>query len=590
MELRAVVPPALRGYRRSWLRPDVLAGLALAAVAIPEAIGYSTIAQVPISAGLYSMILPTIAFALVGSSRLMVVGADSATAALLASGIAGLSVAGLVPFTPAWLGWAGLIAIVTGAMLLAARILQLGFLGDFLSPAVLVGFLAGVGFLVLTEQIPGMLGIAHTRVENANVLVKWEHVLDSTAQVQWWSVGFAVATLVAIFGARLSPRKLPVPVPIITVIASIALVMAAGWGDNVATVGNFGGGFPSVALPIDGMADKLPLVLTIAFGCVLVILAQSAATARSFAQKTNDDVDVNRDILGLTAANLAAGLSGSFVVNSSPTKTAIVFQERGRTQATNIVMALVVLLATVALTGPLSHLPKAVVAAIVFVVGIDLVDLRGFARIWRIRRVEFAIAVSTAFMVIWFGVLTGIISAMVLSLVQMIRRQYRPERFVVGVGGDGRRVYESARPGHQTMPGLIVFRYDADLFYANIGRFVVSAMRLIKGAPDPVRWLVLDCSAISDVDYSAARELAHLIDYVHSVDARFVLAGVTPELEASLSTARLMADIHSDDVYTSVGSAIRAYRRRYGFHRNGQPIEPERNDEPRTNDEPPSPR
>ncbi len=567
--LRALTPPALRGYRPAWLRADLFAGIALAAVAIPEAMGYSSIAQVPVSAGLYAMIVPTIAFALIGSSKMMVVGADSATAALLASGIAGLSIAGLAPFTADWLGWAGLIAVATGLMLLIARLLRLGFLGDFLSPAVQVGFLAGVGFLVLTEQLPGMLGISHTEAENPNVLVKWWHVLTSLGEINWWSLGFALATLVAIVGVRLSPRKLPVPVPIVMVIVSIAVCWACGWDRRVGVVGDFGGKLPTVSLPTDQLLARLPLVMTIAFGCMLVILAQSAATARSFAQQSGDVVDVNRDILGLSAANLTAGFTGAFVVNGSPTKTAIVKQEHGRTQVTNLVMAAVVLIATVALNVPLAHLPKAVIAAIVFVVGIDLIDVTAFGRIWWIRRIEFVIAVVTAVTVIWFGVLTGIISAMVLSLLQIIHRQYRPERFVVGVGKGGRRVYESARPGHQTMPGLIVFRYDADLFYANIGRFSDSVMRLVKGAPDPVRWLVLDCSAISDVDYSAAHELKHLIDFLHGLHAKLILAGVTPELTESLRTARLIEDFEPHRLYPTVGDAIRAYRKEYGYKKDG---------------------
>ncbi|WP_051139453.1 SulP family inorganic anion transporter [Gordonia hirsuta] len=569
---RQLVPPAFRGYQRAWLRADIMAGLALAAVAIPEAMGYSTIAQVPISAGLYSMIVPVIVFGLIGASRIMVVGADSGTAALLASGIAGLSIAGLAPFSDEWLGWAGLIAIVTAAMLLLARLLRLGFLGDFLSPPVLVGFLAGVGVLVITEQVPGMLGIGHGDRTDPNVVSKWIHIITSPAQIHWWSVGFAAVTLTLIFAASRLPRRLPLPVPIVMVVGSIILVMVADLDVRVATVGEFTGGMPKISLPIDDIWHKMPLVLTISFGALLVILAQSAATARSFAQKNDDAIDVDRDILGLSAANLAAGFTGSFVVNSSPTRTAIVQDERGRSQLANIVMALVVLVATVALAGPLAHLPEAVIAAIVFVVGLHLIDLRAFGRIWWVRRSEFVIAVATTFAVVWFGVLTGIITAMVISLLQIIHRQYRPERFVVGVGRDGRRVYESAGPGHQTLPGLIVFRYDADLFYANVGRFADDVMRLVKGAPVPVRWLVLDTSATSGIDYSAAHQLRHLIDYLRAIDARFALAGVTPELETSLRTARLMGYFGPDEVYPSVTDAISAYRSIAG-HTGTEPIE-----------------
>ncbi|KJR07217.1 SulP family inorganic anion transporter [Gordonia sp. PS3] len=549
-------PPALSGYQRSWLRADVLAGASLAAVAIPEAMGYSSIAHVPIGAGLYSLIVPAVVFALIGASRLLVVGADSATAALLASGIAGLGVAGLRPDTEQWLAWAGLIALVTGVMLLVARVLRLGFLGDFLSTSVLVGFLAGVGVLVVTEQIPGMLG--EPKRDAGHTLEKWAHVIGDVDRVHWQSMLFAAVTLAGLLGVRRLRPSLPTP--ILIVIGSIVAVAVFGLDRWVPTVGPVDAGPPSIDFPpMSEVLGRLPTVLTVSFGCVLVILAQSAATARSFAQRHGDRIDVNRDILGLSAANVSASLTGSFVVNGSPTKTAILDRQRGRTQVANITTAVVTLVVVVAASGPLGDLPEAVLAAIVFMVGLDLIDWAGFAHIWRIRRVEFAIAVLTTVMVVVFGVLTGIVAAMVMSVLQIIHRQYRPERFVVGVGRNGQREYESARPGHQTLPGLIVFRYDADLFYANVGRFTDDVTALIKAAPDPVRWLVLDCSAISDVDYSAAKALRDLIDYVHSVHARFILAGVTPELRGALETAQLLADLAPDSVYPSVGSAVRAF-------------------------------
>ncbi|MBM7369506.1 SulP family inorganic anion transporter [Gordonia hydrophobica] len=555
--LRRLTPPALSGYQRSWLRADVLAGASLAAVAIPEAMGYSSIAHVPLSAGLYSLIVPAVIFALVGASRLLVVGADSATAALIASGIAGLGIAGLAPDTAEWLAWAGLIALVTGVLLVIAWVLKLGFLGDFLSTSVLVGFLAGVGILVLTEQVPGMLG--EPKESGGDVLAKWLAVVRNLDHVRWQAVVFAACTLLGLVAVkRLRPS---LPMPILVVIGSIAAVMVFDLGRWVPTVGDIDAGLPSVRFPpMADVVSAFPTILTISFGCVLVILAQSAATARSFAQRHGDRVDVNRDILGLSTANVSAALTGSFVVNGSPTKTAIVDQQGGRSQVANLTMAGVTLVVVVAVSGPLGRLPEAVLAAIVFVVGVELIDWGGFARIWRIRRIEFGIAVLTTALVVVFGVLIGIIAAMVMSLLQMIHRQYRPERFVVGLSDGGQRRYQSARPGHQTLPGLIVFRYDADLFYANVGRFSDDVTALIKGAPDPVRWLVLDCSAISDVDYSAATALQNLIAFVHSVKARFILAGVTPELRESLETARIMADLAADSVYPSVEAAVQGFR------------------------------
>ncbi|GAB93842.1 SulP family inorganic anion transporter [Gordonia rhizosphera] len=557
--LQLVVPPWLHGYRWRWLRTDIVAGVTLAAVAIPECMGYSSIAKVPVVAGLYTIILPTIAFALLGSSRLLVVGADSATAALLASGIAGLGISGLTPGSPEWLAWAGIVALVTGGILVVARLLRLGFLGDFLSTAVLVGFLTGTGISVLTGQIPGMLGVPGS---DGHVWDRWSAFLSELGSIDWGSAAFAAVTLVALIGARrFAPRF---PVAIMVVAGSIILVAAFGWADDLDVVGPLDGGLPHLGLPTGLSWDNIASAVTVSVGCAIVILAQSAATARSFAQKHGDIADVNRDIVGLSAANLIAGLSSTFVVNGSPTKTQLLDEERGRTQVANITMAGVTLLVVIFLAGLIEDLPHAVLSAIVFLVAVNLIDLHAYRRMWRIRKIEFGIAVFSAVVVVLFGVQTGILTAMVVSLLEMIRRQYRPERFVVGVSEHGRaRHYQPARPGLQSLPGLILFRYDADLFYANAGRFADDVMDLIRAAPDPVRWLVLDCTAISDVDYSASSVLGDLISYVHSHHAHFILAGVDPELQSTLFTEGLLADLDPDHVFPTVGAAVRAFEAAY---------------------------
>ncbi|MGV9711575.1 SulP family inorganic anion transporter [Gordonia sp. NPDC003424] len=551
----SLVPPAFRGYQSAWLRRDLLAGTTLAAVAIPESMGYSSIAHVPIAAGLYTIILPTVLFALLGASRLMVVGADSATAALLASGIAGLGVAGLQPDSTQWLAWAGLIALVTGVFLAIARLLRLGFLGDFLSTAVLVGFLAGTGISVLTGQVPGMLGVGDV---SGRIWQRWAGFIGELGSIDWGATAFAAVTLVAMVGARrYAPR---VPIAIIVVVASIVLVSVFGWSDDIPVVGALHGGLPQLGLP-DGLDwSDVPKAATVAIGCTVVILAQSAATARSFAQKHGDTADVNRDVVGLSAANIIAGLSSTFVVNGSPTKTQLLDEQHGRSQVANLTMAGVALVVVVFLDQALANLPHAVLSAIVALVAVNLIDLHAFRRMWQVRRPEFVVAVIAAIVVVVFGVQTGILTAMAVSLLELVRRQYHPERFVIGVSDHGReRRYRPATPGQQSLPGLIVFRYDADLFYANASRFADDVMNLVRAAPDPVRWLVLDCTAITDVDYSASTVLADLISFVHSRNAHFVLAGVDPELQGTLLTEGVLADLSPDHVFPTVGAAVRAF-------------------------------
>jgi len=554
--LTRLTPDSLRGYQRTWLRTDIVAGVTLAAVAIPETMGYTSIAQVPVVTGLYTVIFPALLFALLGSSRLLVVGADSATAAILAAGLAGLGIAGLSPYSPEWLAFTSLTALICGGLLLLARLLRLGFIGDFLSSSVLIGFLTGVGIQVFTGQIPDMLGI--------------EKGTGTWFQQQWWTithvvdanlptVAFAAGALVITLGFKKFWPK--VPGAIVAVIGSIIVASALDVGqDGVALVGTVQGGFPPIGLPSGLSWSDIPQVIGVALSCFVLIIAQSAATSRSFAMRQGQKVDVNRDIVGLSGANFAAGLTGTIVVNGSPTKTQILDEQKGRTQLANMTMSVVVLIVVRFLTGLLTNMPKAVLGAIVFLIGIDLIDIAGLRRVWDARRSEFVIAVLTGVVVFAIGVEQGIVLAIVASILEMIRRQYRPERFVVGVNKAGTPTYTAATPDTQSAPGLIVFRYDADLFYANANRFSDDVQALITGAPDPVRWLVLDCTSIPDVDYSAGIAIDGLIAFVHQRGGVFALAGLDPDLHATLRQEGVLRMLNSDHIYVSVAAAVAAFR------------------------------
>jgi MFS superfamily sulfate permease-like transporter len=289
-----LVPAAMRGYKRSWLRTDIVAGLTLAAVAIPETMGYTSIAKTPVITGLYTVLFPAVVFALLGSSRLLVVGADLATAAILAAGLATFTIGGLVvqPNSPQWLALTSLTALLCGAMLLLARLMRLGFLGDFLSASVLIGFLTGVGIQVFTGQIPDMLGISKG---SGNWFEQQWHTLTHLGETSLPTLGFAVGTLALILGfKRLAPR---VPGAILAVVLSIILSAALQMSTHgVAIVGALEGGFPPLGLPPGVAWSDIPPLLGVAFSCFVLIIAQSAATSRSFATRHGDRVDINRDI------------------------------------------------------------------------------------------------------------------------------------------------------------------------------------------------------------------------------------------------------------------------------------------------------
>jgi high affinity sulfate transporter 1 len=551
-----IVPPWMRDYKAGWLSADLIAGVTLAAIAIPEVMGYTSIAQTPVITGLYTIIFPTLLFALLGSSRLLVVGADSATAAILAAGLAGLGIAGLSPNTAEWVAWTSLVALVCGVLLVLARLLRLGFLGNFLSASVLIGFLTGVGIQVLTGQIPGMLGIPKGK---GNWFEQQWYMLTHIGDANGWTVLFALGTLVIIIGCRLISRKIPGAV--IAVVLSIILSTVLDAPSHaVAVIGPVKGGLPPIGLPQGITWTDVPAVIGVALSCFFLIIAQSAATSRSFAMKHGQRVDINRDIVGLAGANFAAGLTGTFVVNGSPTKTEILDEQRGRSQMANIAMAIVVLIVVLFLTPYLTNMPTAVLAAIVFMIGLGLVDLKGLNRIRAARVSEFLIACVTAIVVFAWGVEQGIILAILLSIGELVRRAYSPKDFLLGVDGHGSPMYVTAKPGNESLPGLIVFRFDARLFYANASLFVDDIRKLIDGAPTPVRWLVLDCSSIGDIDYSASLSIADLIKSLHDEGRVFAVASVDPTLMDDLKAYRTVESFDNTHIYPTVAAAVEAFR------------------------------
>jgi high affinity sulfate transporter 1 len=551
-----IVPEWIRHYKLSWLSVDVLAGVTLAAVAIPEVMGYTSIAQTPVITGLYTIIFPTLIFALLGSSRLLVVGADSATAAILAAGLAGMGIAGLSPNSSEWVAWTSLVALVCGGMLILARLLRLGFLGDFLSASVLIGFLTGVGISVLTGQLPDMLGIPKG---TGNWFEQQWNTLTHLGEADLWTMAFAGGTLVIIVGCKLISRKIPGAV--IAVVVSIILSNMLDASDHgVAVIGPVQGGMPPIGLPSGLDLGDIPAVMGVALSCFFLIIAQSAATSRSFAMKHSERVDINKDILGLAGANIAAGLTGTFVVNGSPTKTEILDEQRGRSQMANITMSLVVIVVVLFLTKYLTNMPVAVLASIVFMIGIGLVDLKGLRRIQAARISEFVIAVVTAIVVFSWGVEEGIILAIALSVIELVRRAYTPTDFLVGVDKGGQPTYTPAEPGSESLPGLLVFRFDSRLFYANASLFVDRIQELIAAAPSHVRWLILDCSSIGDIDYSASLNLAGLIAALHAEKRIFALADVDPTLMQVLEKLETLEHFDNTHIYPTVQDAVAAFR------------------------------
>ncbi len=550
-ERRLTLLQGILPFDRSRLGADVLAGVTLAAIGIPEVMGYTKIIGTPVVTGLYTMLLPMVAFALLGASRHLVVSADSATAAIVAAGLTSFA---FVAESPRYVAMTSLVAIAAAGMLFTARVLRVGFLADFLSRTVLVGFLSGVGVQVAFGQLHGMLGLP---ASGSGFL---EGVLATILRVPEAHVptlllaGGVVALIAA--GRALTPR---IPAALLAVIGAIAASTVFDLGSHgIALVGAVPSGLPPLGLPDVSWRD-LRLVLPIAGSCFVVILAQSAATSRAYAVRYRERVHQDGDLVGLSLANVAAGCTGTFVVNGSPTKTAIVDSAGGRSQIAHVTAAVTVLLVLLFLTGPLAQLPSAVLAAIVFMVGVQLVDHRGLAEIHREQRGEFWLAVITAATVVVAGVEQGILLAVVLSLLQHVRRSYRPHTAIVMRDAEDRWRMDEAVPGRMIEPGLVMFWFGAELFYANAGHFVAQVRRLVDESPSPVRCVIVDAGAITSIDFTAGHAVLELEQELASQGVVLALARVNPRGRADYDRMGLTAAIGAERMFTSRHDALRAF-------------------------------
>jgi sulfate permease, SulP family len=538
---------------KPWLEPparawrDVLAGVSLASMNIPQVLGYTRIAGTPLVTGLYTALLPVVAFAAFGSSRQMVVAADSATAAIFSGALAGMA----TPMSAHYVELASMVALLSAGMLLLARLFQLGFLADFLSRTVLVGFLSGVGLQVGLAMLGDMFGLG---VSSHTSLLQLLALAQALPRMSWREVALSAMVVAGVLlGHRLAPRW---PVGLLIVIGCIAASAAFGFEQRGITVlGAVVGGLPHFGWPSVGWRETVAL-LPVAGSCVVVIIAQSAATSRGFAQRHGDAVDANRDLLGLSAANAAAACSGSFVVNGSPTQTAMADAAGARSQIANLSFAAVTLLVLLFLTGPLQYLPRSVLAALVFTIAVHMVDVRGLRAIRRESPGEYGLALLTALAVVTIGVESGILLAIGLSLLRHVRHSWRPHTGVLVRDANGEWGSTPCRPGALSEPGVLVYRFGADLFYANEQRFVDEVRALVDGAPAPLRALVVDASAVADLDYSAARALRELIAELQLRRIALVFGRVSDALRADMQRHGIAAAIGASHLHGSLHEAL----------------------------------
>jgi sulfate permease, SulP family len=531
---------------------DGFAGFSLAAMNIPQALGYTKIAGMPVVTGLYSLLLPAVAFAAFGSSRFLVVSADSATAAIFAGGVSGLAPAA----SPRYIALAGAVALLTAGFLLLARLLKLGFIADFLSQTVLAGFLTGVGFQVGIAVLGEMLGVP---VSARRTVLQFAEVVRRLPQVHPLTLAVsAVVVVTVLLLRRFAPR---VPGALIAVAG--AMTASALWnfsGHGVAIVGPVAGGFPQFKLPALSWKD-LPPLFSIAASCSIMIVTQSAATARFYAARHEQQLDENADLAGLSAANAVAGLSGTFVVNGSPTQTAMVEGAGAQSQFAQLATAAIVALVLLFLARPLEYLPRCVLGALVFLIAVRMIKLKNILAMRRESPGEFGLALITAVVVVGVGVEQGILLAMILSLLRIVQHSYHPQTGVMVRTADKVWELNPVAPGAMTEPGLVMYRFEAELFYANANRFSEEVTCLAGQSPGQVRWLIVDAESITHVDYSAARVVEQLHQKLASQGTQLGFARMPFGLKSDFARHRLSEVIDPTMIFRRLHAALDSFEK-----------------------------
>lgn len=541
----------LRTYRRAWLGHDLLAGLVLAAFLVPVGMGYAQAAGLPPINGLYATIVPLVAYAVFGPSRVMVLGPDSSLAPVIAAVIAILAGGSFERAVEV----AGVLAIVTGLVIGLTGVLRLGFVTELLSRPARVGYLTGIALTIIVGQIPKMLGFSvggDGIAEQVGQIV--DAIRDGYVNAQAFAVSLGALAVLAALG-RWFPR---LPGALVVVAGGIAAV--AVFDLAVVTVGPLPQGLPTFAVPTVDL-DALTRVLPAALGIALVAIADTSVLSQSLAMQRDEEVDADQELFALGAANVATGFFQGFPISSSASRTPVAIQAGARSQLTPLVGAAAVAVLLVAAPGLLRDLPQAVLGAVVVVAAIRLIDVHEIRTLWRIRRAEFLLWLAAFLGVLFLGVLAGVFVAIVLSLGDFVRRAWRPYDTVLGRVDELKGYHDRERfPDARTIPGLLLFRFDAPLFFANATHFRAQLRRRIAAEPG-TRWVVVASEPITDVDTTAAIVLQDLLDEFDAQGITLAFAEMKDPVKDHLRRYGLYDRIGADRFFPTMGTAVDAYVR-----------------------------
>lgn len=539
------------GYKKSYLKSDTVAALVVTAIAIPESLAFAAIVGLPPVTGLYSALFAPLVFGVLAHTKRLVIGADSATAALVASGALLVAQAG----SPEYANAIGVIGLLTAAILLLMGVFRLGFLADLISRPVLVGFLAGVGIQLMVNKFPEMLGIA----ASGSLLQHLDAVVNQLASVN----GMTATVAVLVVGLIAITRKTRLPGELIGLVAAVVFTVTFHAGDyGVKLVGALPQGLPLLVHPgltLGDMVTLFPAALLIA----IVVLAQSSAVIRSSAGEHDEKVRLNQDLLALGFANATSALTHGFAVNGSPPRSLAADMAGGRSQLVNIIMG--VLIGLVLLFGGrlFEYMPSAALAAVVFMVGVRLIRIHELRYLWHAHRTEFLVAMIALGGTALFGVRQGVLIAVVVSLMERLSRQYHPKDAILlrdGKLSDWATERLDAHHRHSSHPdGLLVYSFDGSLFFENITYFMSRIRRAIDGAAKPVRYVVVDAGAIDSIDYTAVEHLKILYRHLSNDDIKLGFAHVSPSLLEQLSKFGVVDLVGADHIFSTLNAAIKSY-------------------------------
>jgi len=560
-ELRSAAPGLglLSSYRRSWLSKDLVAGLVLTALLVPQGMAYAELAGLPPITGLYTSILCLVGYAVFGPSRVLVLGPDSSLGPMIAATI--IPIVGANGDPQRAVALASMLALLVGVMTVLAGVAKLGFVADLLSKPTQIGYMNGLALTILVGQLPKLFGFS---VDADGLIPEAAGFAKGLANGETVAAALAVGLLGLVIIAALQQLVPKVPAVLVAVIVSILAANAFNLADHgVSLVGPLPQGFPPFTLPSVPMSD-LALLVAGAVGIAVVSLTDTISTASAFAARAGQEVDGDREMIGIGAANIGAGFFQGFPVSTSGSRTAVAEQAGAKSQVTGLVGALAITLMLLLAPGLLRNLPQPTLAAVVITASLSLADIPGTVRLWRQRRTEFTLSMAAFAGVALLGVLPGIAIAVALSIGNVFRRVWWPYQTVLGRAADVPGYHDvRSYPDAEQLPGCVLFRFDAPLFFANARTFRDQVRRLARSEPPP-KWIVVAAEPITDVDTTAADMLEDLDEGLNAQGISLVFAELKDPVRQKIERYELTRTIDPTHFFPTLGAAVAAFRERFG--------------------------